>query len=206
MAAWRSRAWRRPRGHVVGGHQAVSRRRENERGLLVKFGTEEQRVPVRAALPAQVTGTFDLVFLAVKSQYREDALTQILPHLTPQSAVVSLQNGVNEPHIAKRVGAERTIGCLVDVSSDCIAPGEIQRGRQGNFFVGEMDGRMTPRLEEIRRLLAHSVPAYARTNIMGSCGRDLQGHGRCDDRARRHQCARTARRPDISPDPHPSAA
>jgi 2-dehydropantoate 2-reductase len=139
----------------------------NERGLLVKFGKEEERVPVRAALPAQVTGTFDLVFLAVKSQYREDALTQILPHLTPQSAVISLQNGVNEPHIAKRVGAERTIGCLVDVSSDCIAPGEIQRGRQGNFFVGEMDGRMTPRLEEIRRLLALSVPAYARTNIMG---------------------------------------
>ena len=139
----------------------------NERGLLVKFGKEEQRVPVRAALPAQVTGTFDLVFLAVKSQYREDALTQILPHLTPQSAVVSLQNGVNEPHIAKRVGAERTIGCLVDVSSDCIAPGEIQRGRQGNFFVGEMEGRMTPRLEEVRRLLALSVPAYARTNIMG---------------------------------------
>ena len=150
----------------------------NERGLLVKFGKEEQRVPVRAALPAQVTGTFDLVFLAVKSQYREDALTQILPHLTPQSAVISLQNGVNEPHIAKRVGAERTIGCLVDVSSDCIAPGEIQRGRQGNFFVGEMDGRMTPRLEEIRRLLAllgARVRAHQHHGLR--VGEDLQGDG-----------------------------
>src|SRR5512140_347208 len=76
----------------------------NERGLTVKFGKEEKNVKVRAATPEQVTGTFDLVFLAVKSQYREDALTQIIPHLTPQSAVVSLQNGVNEPHIAKRIG------------------------------------------------------------------------------------------------------
>jgi 2-dehydropantoate 2-reductase len=107
------------------------------------------------------------VFLAVKSQYREDALTSIIPHLTPDSAVVSLQNGVNEPHIAKRIGAQRTIGCLVDFSSDCTGPGEIQRGRAGNLFVGELDDRMTPRLEEVRRLLSLSVPAFTRTNIMG---------------------------------------
>jgi len=139
----------------------------NERGLTVKFGKEEKNVKVRAATPEQVAGTFDLVFLAVKSQYREDALTQIIPHLTPDSAVVSLQNGVNEPHIAKRIGAERTIGCLVDFSSDCTAPGEITRGRAGNLFVGELDDRMTPRIEEVRRLLSLSVPAFVRTNIMG---------------------------------------
>ena len=139
----------------------------NERGLLVKFGATEQRVAVRAALPVEVTGTFDLVFLAVKSQYREDALDAIVPHLAPDSSVVSLQNGVNEPHIAKRIGAARTIGCLVDFSSDYQAPGEIVRGRAGNLFVGEMDGRITPRLEEIRRLLALAVPAFTRTNIMG---------------------------------------
>ena len=139
----------------------------NERGLNVKYGTTEQRVKVKAALPAQVTGTFDLVFLAVKSQYREDALTQIIPHLTPGSAVVSLQNGVNEPHIAKRIGAERTIGCLVDFSSDCVGPGEILRGRAGNLFVGELDSRMTPRLEEVRRLLSLAVPAHTQANIMG---------------------------------------
>jgi 2-dehydropantoate 2-reductase len=139
----------------------------NERGLFVRFGATEQRVAVRAALPVEVTGTFDIVFLAVKSQYREDALDAIVPHLAPDSAVVSLQNGVNEPHIAKRIGAARTIGCLVDFSSDYQAPGEIMRGRAGNLFVGELDGRMTPRLEEIRRLLALSVPAFTRTNILG---------------------------------------
>ncbi len=140
----------------------------NANGLLVKFAAGgDQRVPVRAALPADVQGTFDLVFLAVKSQFRDAALDMILPHLKHDSAVVSLQNGVNEPHIAKRIGAERTIGCLVDFSSDCIAPGEIQRGRAGNLFVGELDDRFTPRIEEVRRLLALAVPAHLRTNIMG---------------------------------------
>jgi len=105
----------------------------NDRGLLVTSATGEQRVAVRAALPAQVSGTLDLVFLAVKSQFTNDALDAILPQLAPTSAVVSLQNGVNEPHIANRIGAGRTIGCLVDFSSDYVAPGEIARGRAGNL-------------------------------------------------------------------------
>lgn len=37
----------------------------NERGLVIKSGAGEQLVPVRAALPAQVSGTFDLLFLTV---------------------------------------------------------------------------------------------------------------------------------------------
>ena len=139
----------------------------NQRGLLIKSAAGEQRVPVRAALPNQVSGTFDLVLLAVKSQYTDVALDAILPHLTPESAVVSLQNGVNESHIARRVGLNRTIGCLVDFSADYHAPGEILRGRAGNLFIGELDGRMPPRLEEIRRVLALSTRTHLCANVMG---------------------------------------
>jgi 2-dehydropantoate 2-reductase len=139
----------------------------NERGLLIKFAGAGQRVAVHAALPEQVSGTFDLVFLAVKSQFTNDALEAIVPHLTAASAVISLQNGVNEPDIARRIGAERTIGCLVDFSADYHAPGEVMRARAGNLFVGELDGRTSPRLEEVRRLLALSTRTHVCANIMG---------------------------------------
>jgi len=139
----------------------------NRHGLTVRSASSEQCVAVRAALPRDVTGMFDLVFLAVKSQFTNAALDAIESHLGPDSAVISLQNGVNEPHIARRIGVERTIGCLVDLSSDYHGPGQIVRGRQGNLFVGELDGRMTARLEEARRLLAHSTPTHACANIMG---------------------------------------
>lgn len=139
----------------------------NDRGLLIKSAAGEQRVPVRAALPEQVSGEFDLVFLAVKSQFTDAALDAILPHLTPESAVVSLQNGVNEPKIAKRIGSDRTIGCLVDFSADYHAPGTIVRGRPGNLFIGELDGRMSTRLEEVRRLLALSTRTHVCANVMG---------------------------------------
>ena len=139
----------------------------NEHGLLIKSATGDQRVPVRAALPEQVRGKLDLVFLGVKSQHTHAALAALLPFLTPESAVISLQNGVNEPHIAQRVGATRTIGCLVDFSADYHAPGEIMRARAGNLFIGEMDGRMSPRLAEIHRLCAFSTRTHSCKNIMG---------------------------------------
>jgi 2-dehydropantoate 2-reductase len=139
----------------------------NDGGLVIRMAGEDERTPVRAALAADVEGTFDLVFLAVKSQYTQAALDAIEPHLNASSAVVSLQNGVNEPHIARRLGAGRTIGCLVDFSSDYQAPGLIARGRAGNLFVGELDGRATPRIEAVRSLLAHSTAAYTCQNVMG---------------------------------------
>ena len=139
----------------------------NASGLVIRTAGADERVRVRALLPDAVEGTFDLVFLAVKSQFTPIALDAIEPHLHRESAVVSLQNGVNEPHIARRIGAERTIGCLVDFSADYHAPGLIARGRTGNLFVGELDGRATSRIEDARRLLAFSAPAFTSENIMG---------------------------------------
>ncbi len=139
----------------------------NDAGLVIRLAGLPERTRVRAALPEAVQGTFDVVFLAVKTQHTQAALDAIEPHLHASSAVVSLQNGVNEPHIAQRIGAERTIGCLVDFSSDYQAPGLIARGRAGNLFVGELDGRPTPRIEDVRRLLGYSASAYACENIMG---------------------------------------
>lgn len=139
----------------------------NEGGLVVKSAAGEQRVAVRAALPEQASGTFERVFLAVKTQFTDAALDAIEPHLGPESVVISLQNGVNEPHIAQRIGAHRTIGCLVDFSSDYHGPGLIVRGRTGNLFIGELDGSKTARIEEIRRLLAQAVPTHVCSNIMG---------------------------------------
>ena len=139
----------------------------NEHGLLIKSADGEQRIPVRAALTSQVSGKFDFIFLAVKSQHTHAALDAIMPFMKPDSVVISLQNGVNEPHIAKRIGAERTIGCLVDFSADYHAPGEIYRARAGNLFIGELDGTMSPRLAEIHRLCALSVLTHSCKNIMG---------------------------------------
>jgi 2-dehydropantoate 2-reductase len=148
---------------VVPAHVTVM----NQSGLRIRSAASEQRVAVRAALPDAIRDTFDLVFLAVKTQHTPTALQAIEPHLGPSSAVVSLQNGLNAPEIARRIGASRTIGCMVDFSADYQEPGLIMLGRRSDLYVGELDGGMTARLEAVRQFLALAVPARATTNVMG---------------------------------------
>jgi 2-dehydropantoate 2-reductase len=83
------------------------------------------------------------------------------------SVVVSLQNGLNEEAIAEQIGRERTLGALVNFSVDYIAPGHILYGGEGSLILGEMDGRMTQRLERLRLLLDKAMPAGITNNLMG---------------------------------------
>ncbi|HYL81154.1 MAG TPA: 2-dehydropantoate 2-reductase [Candidatus Acidoferrum sp.] len=136
-------------------------------GLRVQDTRGSWQVPVQAATPAEVEGSLELVLLAVKAHATAGALEQILPHLTEQSVVVSLQNGLNEEVIAARIGPGRTIGCLVNWGADWIAPGRIEFGGPGSFLVGELDGAITPRLTALGDLLSLVMPAKTTGNIWG---------------------------------------
>jgi 2-dehydropantoate 2-reductase len=136
------------------------------RGLRIS-GFASFTVPVRACLPADLRGPLGLTFLAVKSQDTEAALDVLVPLAGPETVVVSLQNGMNPPRIARRLGAERVVAAFVSFPADWQEPGHIEHGGAGNIWVGEMDGRLTDRLTRIQRLLAHAVGAHVTDNITG---------------------------------------
>lgn len=77
----------------------------NEKGAGV-VGCAELTVPVRALLPEQMEGVYDLVFLMVKQTNNEASLRALLPHLGENSTVCTLQNGVPELAVAEFVGRE----------------------------------------------------------------------------------------------------
>ena len=58
----------------------------NEKGAGV-VGCAELTVPVRALLPEQMEGVYDLVFLMVKQTNNEASLRALLPHLGENSTV-----------------------------------------------------------------------------------------------------------------------
>lgn len=136
-------------------------------GLTVDDPKGAWHVAVKAALPAEVRGPLARVLLAVKSPATPAALDQLAPLLAADGTVVSLQNGLNEETIARRVGARRTVGCLVNWAADWTAPGRIQFGGPGSFVVGELDGAVTPRLRELAALLAAVMPSGTTGNIWG---------------------------------------
>lgn len=136
----------------------------NEHGLSIEGPVEEFTVPAAAVLPADLPAELGAVLLAVKAQHTEAAMAEIAPRLAADGYVVSLQNGLNEPVIAAAVGDERTVGAFVNFGADYLGPGRIFRGNRGAFFIGELDGRLSERVE---RLVAAIPDAKATGNIFG---------------------------------------
>ncbi len=145
----------------------------NKKGLSISGirGDFTARVPavtpeeLRAALGPG--GTVKWVFLAVKALHTEAATRQMLPFLDEDSAVVSLQNGLNERRIAALIGAKRTIGAHVNWSADYLAPGQILYGGEGSFYIGELDGTVTERLSWLEKKLSLMAETHITTNIWG---------------------------------------
>ena len=115
---------------------------------------------VRAYLPDQMSGQYDLVFLLNKQTTNATVLTHLKPFLHETSTVCTLQNGIPEPWVARELGAERTIGGAVGFGATWIEPGvsrlttTADAMRRFAFEIGEIDGVVRPRLGAVRDYLS----------------------------------------------------
>lgn len=139
----------------------------NEYGLTITGYGGTLTVPARAILPAQLDQPVQAVFLATKAQHTVAALQAVQPYLEPDGYVLSLQNGLNELTIGQRIGTDRTVGCFVNFSADYLEPGKIHYGGPGSFYIGELDGRITARVQELQQVLSAWGKVQVTDNIWG---------------------------------------
>jgi 2-dehydropantoate 2-reductase len=139
----------------------------NQHGLTIRSWAEEFSVSAPAVQPSDLRGPLGLVLLAVKAQHTASAMDLIAPLLAADGLVVSLQNGLNEQTIAARVGPQRSIGCLVNFSADYLEPGLVHYGGPGTLKIGELDGSVTPRLEQLGELLGAWGAVELTSNVWG---------------------------------------
>ena len=154
----------------------------------------EQPVEWRGVIPAihtekldQIKDNLDVVFLAVKGYDTRRCVKLIAPFLAEEGMVVSVQNGINEPTIAEVIGPERTIGCRAMLAAQTKEPGHIHLTLGGvpgvaDYVVGEYQGGITPRVEQLAQLLGDNVGAsevsdhimdVVWTKFVANCGDNL---------------------------------
>jgi len=107
------------------------------------------------------------VLLAVKAHATAAAAQWLAEHLADDGFVVSMQNGLNEPLLGSVLGLERIVGGFVDLFADVVEPGVIAEGGSGAVAVGEVDGHITRRVEDVVADLQAWGPAAATANILG---------------------------------------
>jgi 2-dehydropantoate 2-reductase len=140
----------------------------NRDGLAIEGPVEVFTQRLRAVRPQDVTGTYRRIVLAVKAHHTADAVRALQPHLAADGSVLSAQNGLNELEIAQVIGRERTVGCFVNFGADWLGPGRILFGNRAAVAVGELDGSLTPRVQDYLRLLQIFDPnAVVTPNIWG---------------------------------------
>jgi 2-dehydropantoate 2-reductase len=139
----------------------------------------EFTVPVRAlhvtdAQALAKEAPVDIAFVCMKSYDTAWATMLIKQYLAPDGYVVSLQNCMNEETIAGIVGWGKTLGCIASsITVNLPDPGHIHRGAGKHgaahtvFRTGEVHGRISPRAEEVCRLVAYADSAKVTANLWG---------------------------------------
>lgn len=142
-------------------------------GLCVALPDRELVAPVRALHLCEVaalTAQFDIVLLAAKS-YDSGWLAEFIkPYLKTGGVLVCVQNSLNDEWVAPVIGYTRDIGCTLELSGEVFTPGIIQRNtdhRKTWFGLGELNGRITPRLREIETIMRHAGRVTLTENIWG---------------------------------------
>jgi 2-dehydropantoate 2-reductase len=151
-----------------GAHLAAMR----ERGLVIRAGGTEETFAVRATDDPASVGTVDLAIIAVKLWGTAEAARSALPLLGPETAVVSLQNGVDkDDEIAAIVGSPRVLGGVTYIAAQIAEPGVLAIGGiSAKLLFGEFDTTRSARVDAFaaaaqRAGLDHVVPADIRCAI-----------------------------------------
>jgi 2-dehydropantoate 2-reductase len=137
-------------------------------GLCVRSAIEGEFV-VRPAAVEDVRGlpAADVVLFCVKSFDTETAAELVRPVVGPDTAVLSLQNGVdNEDTLDAILGPGHAMGGVAQVFAAIDRPGVIAHHFLGRIIFGELDGPKTPRTERLGEAFARArIDAQLSTHI-----------------------------------------
>ncbi len=105
-------------------------------GLLLETEAFKAYVPARAASDVAAIENPDVVLFCVKSADTEAAGRALAPRLEPRTAVLSLQNGVDNAERLAAVIDREVIAAVVYVGTEMAGPGHVLHHGRGELAIG----------------------------------------------------------------------
>lgn len=143
-------------------------------GIRVELPGETLVTPVRVhhlCEVAELREPFDLVFVLVKAYDTRWASELIKPLVASDGLVIGLQNGMQLDDMAEIIGVERTLGAVIEVTSNMFEPGVVERQSPHDkswFAVGAMHPSTIGREEEAASVLRAAGTVEISTDIRSS--------------------------------------
>lgn len=130
-------------------------------GVRINLPDETQVVDVNVIHLCEVatlSQRFDVVLMLMKAYDSRWSAQLIEPYLKPDGILVGVQNGMTVDAIADVVGYERTLGCVIEITSMMFDPGIVERhsGYDRSWFaLGALDESMEASVAAVAELLGH---------------------------------------------------
>jgi len=136
-------------------------------GLTVEEGGKKQRIPVHATKEVASIGKADLIVFFVKAYHTEKAVSDALVLQKQDTVFLTLQNGLgNEETIRQQVDPRKVILGVTNQGATFLGPGRIRHAGWGKTYIGEFDGKVTPRMTEIAQLFTSAgIESEVSSNI-----------------------------------------
>jgi 2-dehydropantoate 2-reductase len=155
---------------LIGRPQHVEAIRKD--GLLLDTVTFKEYVAMNASAdPADVRDAQFILF-CVKTLDTENAARAIVPHLSPDAIVISLQNGVDNVARIRAASGIDALPAVVYVAAALPEPGHVKHSGRGEWIVGEYVGAAPPsagaksRPERVAEICAAAgVPCHISKNV-----------------------------------------
>lgn len=124
-------------------------------GIVIDDQGAVTTIPIKATADPAEIGPVDYVLFSVKLKDTAEAGAACRPLIGPETAVVSLQNGVeSESVLADVLGPEAVMGGVAFISAEIAAPGRISKHSPfASMLFGEMDGSVSPRAQRLQATL-----------------------------------------------------
>ena len=145
-----------------------------QNGLTVNLPTGKTNARAEAFHLCQLAEPrekFDIVFLGFKSYDTLWACEMIKPYLSDDGILVGLQNGMTAGIIQDSIGAKRTIGCVVELSSEMVEPGIVQRNTPKErtwFGLGALNEKNISVITKISEILSCAGTVSVSQNILSA--------------------------------------
>ncbi len=136
----------------------VARRREllhtiQSKGLTIEEKGKAHNIPVKIATDVASLGKADLVLLFIKTYQTERAVSDSSILQKEDTIFLTLQNGLgNEETICQQVEPEKVILGVTGQGATLLEPGHIRHAGWGKTYVGELDGKITDRVNQIAQM------------------------------------------------------
>jgi len=171
-----------------GGHEVwlLGRRREvvdtiNREGITIQqvWTGATLQIPVRATVDPGDAVPAELIVMCAKSPGTLQATKDALPAAGDGTVFLTVQNGLgNVDTMASVTGRERVLAGVTSNGTTLLGPGSIRHSWMGDTTIGELDGQVTERLEqvaeairqsEIKLTVSRSVDQLLWTKLVNNC-------------------------------------